>query len=143
MPLARTHKACKPRPTPEGFHQVRALSPVLSALVVAPIMKLYQIKEVGLGITLITFVDNSTIAAQTDSIEMNCCMLYHVYTFIHALFTAAGLVLEHDKSEVFHFTRAHSSADRPIDLGFAPHTGNTPRSHGLSDFKSSVLVPAA
>ncbi|KAJ3518375.1 hypothetical protein NMY22_g13710 [Coprinellus aureogranulatus] len=53
-------------------------------------------------------------------------LLYHAYAFIHALFTAAGLVLEHDKSEAFHFTRARSGADRPIDLGFAPHTGATP-----------------
>ncbi|KAJ3510741.1 hypothetical protein NMY22_g15879 [Coprinellus aureogranulatus] len=109
-----------------GVGQGSALSPVLSALVVAPIMKLYRIKEVGLGTTLITFVDDGTIAAQTDSIEMNCRMLYHAYAFIHALFTAAGLVLEHDKSEAFHFTRARSGADRPIDLGFAPHTGETP-----------------
>ncbi|KAJ3511108.1 hypothetical protein NMY22_g15758 [Coprinellus aureogranulatus] len=109
-----------------GVGQGSALSPVLSALVVAPIMKLYRIKEVGLGTTLITFVDDGTIAAQTDSIEMNCRMLYHAYAFIHALFTAAGLVLEHDKSEAFHFTRARSGADRPVDLGFAPHTGETP-----------------
>ncbi|KAJ3522438.1 hypothetical protein NMY22_g11892 [Coprinellus aureogranulatus] len=54
-----------------GVGQGSALSPVLSALVVAPIMKLYRIKEVGLGTTLITFVDDGTIAAQTDSIEMN------------------------------------------------------------------------
>ncbi|KAJ3519912.1 hypothetical protein NMY22_g12985 [Coprinellus aureogranulatus] len=46
--------------------------------------------------------------------------------FIYALFTAAGLVLEHDKSEAFHFTRACTGTDRPIDLGFAPHTGTTP-----------------
>ncbi|KAJ3499655.1 hypothetical protein NMY22_g19489 [Coprinellus aureogranulatus] len=109
-----------------GVGQGSALSLVLSALVVAPIMKLYRIKEVGLGTTLITFVDDGTIAAQTDSIEMNCRMLYHAYAFIHALFTAAGLVLEHDKSGAFHFTRARSGADRPIDLGFAPHTSATP-----------------
>ncbi|KAJ3514282.1 hypothetical protein NMY22_g14791 [Coprinellus aureogranulatus] len=88
-----------------GVGQGSALSPVLCALVVAPIMKLYRIKEVGLGTTLITFVDDGTIAAQTDSIEMNCCMLYHAHAFIHALFTAASLVFEHDKYEAFHFTR--------------------------------------
>ncbi|KAJ3500247.1 hypothetical protein NMY22_g19319 [Coprinellus aureogranulatus] len=88
-----------------GVGQGSALSPVLSALVVAPIMKLYRIKEVGLGTTLITFVNDA---------------------FIHALFTTAGLVLGHNKSEVFHFTRACTSADRPINLGFAPHTGATP-----------------
>ncbi|KAJ3527250.1 hypothetical protein NMY22_g9862 [Coprinellus aureogranulatus] len=108
-----------------GVGQGSALSPVLCALVVAPIMKLYRIKEVGLGTTLITFVDDGTIAAQTDSIEMNCCMLYHAHAFIHALFTAASLVLEHDKYEAFHFTRARTGADRPIDLGFAPHMGAT------------------
>ncbi|KAJ3527773.1 hypothetical protein NMY22_g9661 [Coprinellus aureogranulatus] len=38
-----------------GVGQGSALSPVLSALVVAPIMKLYRIKEVGLGTTLFVF----------------------------------------------------------------------------------------
>jgi hypothetical protein len=53
-------------------------------------------------------------------------MLYHAYAIVYSLFTASGLALEHDKTELFHFTRARSGFDRPLDLGYAPYTGETP-----------------
>ena len=37
-----------------------------------------------------------------------------------------GLVLEHDKSEVFHFSRNSADAFVLVDLGYAPYTGDTP-----------------
>jgi hypothetical protein len=37
-----------------GVGQGSALSPVLSALAIAPVMKLYRVKEVGLGSNLIS-----------------------------------------------------------------------------------------
>ena len=42
------------------------------------------------------------------------------------LISAMGLVLEHDKSEAFHFSRISGDADPPIDLGYAPFTESTP-----------------
>lgn len=57
---------------------------------------------------------------------MNCVMLKHAYEIIFDLFTKAGLVLEHNKTELFHFTRARGGFDRALDLGYAPYTGNTP-----------------
>jgi hypothetical protein len=53
-------------------------------------------------------------------------MLWHAYTIMHEIFTAAGLVMEHDKNELFHFTRARTGWDRPIHLGFALFTDETP-----------------
>jgi hypothetical protein len=46
-------------------------------------------------------------------------MIYHA-------FTSLGLVLEHTKSEAFHFMRARGNPDLPINLGFQPFTVNTP-----------------
>jgi hypothetical protein len=37
-----------------------------------------------------------------------------------------GLVLEHNKSEGFHFSRKHGDSNPDIDLGYAPYTGATP-----------------
>ena len=37
-----------------------------------------------------------------------------------------GLVLEHEKSEAFHFSRKHEDSNPLVDLGYAPYTGNTP-----------------
>ena len=34
--------------------------------------------------------------------------------------------LEHDKSEVFHFSRKNGDANPPVDLGYALFTGDTP-----------------
>ena len=39
---------------------------------------------------------------------------------------ALGLVLEHDKSEVFHFSRKSGDANPPVDLGYALFTGDSP-----------------
>jgi len=43
-----------------------------------------------------------------------------------------GLVLEHDKTELFHFDRSHSNHNPPLDLGYAPYTGDrllTPKTY--------------
>jgi hypothetical protein len=37
-----------------------------------------------------------------------------------------GLVLEHNKSEGFHFSQKHGGSNPDIDLGYAPYTGATP-----------------
>ncbi|KXN81427.1 hypothetical protein AN958_04603 [Leucoagaricus sp. SymC.cos] len=42
------------------------------------------------------------------------------------LFVAFGLVLKHDKSELFHFLHCKGDDNPPIDLGYAPYTGDTP-----------------
>jgi hypothetical protein len=41
-------------------------------------------------------------------------------------FESLGLVLEHNKSEVFHFSCARSFVGPAIDLGYAPYMGTTP-----------------
>ncbi|KXN92769.1 hypothetical protein AN958_03580 [Leucoagaricus sp. SymC.cos] len=42
------------------------------------------------------------------------------------LFVAFGLVLEHDKSELFHFLHQKGDDNPPIDLGYAQYMGDTP-----------------
>ncbi|KAJ2911570.1 hypothetical protein MD484_g8847, partial [Candolleomyces efflorescens] len=106
-----------------GVGQGSALSPVLSALVIAPVMKIFRTRSVGTGCTLISYVDDGDIIVQSESIDTNCVMLRHAYEIVFALMTGSGLALEHDKTELFHFTRARSGFDTPIDLGYAPYTG--------------------
>ena len=67
-------------------------------------------------------MDDGTIIAQSKSLDDNCVALSSAYAVIFDLFTKFGLWLEHDKSEVFHFDRSHSSHNPGIDLGFAPYT---------------------
>jgi hypothetical protein len=53
-------------------------------------------------------------------------MLRHAYKIVFELMTALGLALECDKTELFHFTGANSGFDHPLDLGYAPYTGDNP-----------------
>ena len=109
-----------------GVGQGSALSPVLSALVIAPIMKLFRLRPEGKLATLILYMDNGTTIVQSCKIEENCVHLYHAYQCLFEMFTKAGLVLEHDKTELFHFDRGHTEFNMPLDLGYAPYTGATP-----------------
>ncbi|KAJ2926390.1 hypothetical protein H1R20_g10713, partial [Candolleomyces eurysporus] len=115
-----------PRRADVGVGQGSALSPVLSVLVIAPVMKLFRKRSVGLGCTLISYVDDGDIIVQSSEIDMNCVMLQHAYSIVFELFTKLGLALEHDKTELFHFTRARTGFDRSLDLGYAPYTGDNP-----------------
>jgi hypothetical protein len=53
-------------------------------------------------------------------------LLKLAYGWLFRALTALGLVLEHDKSEGFHFSRSRGFSAPPIDLGYAPFTGDTP-----------------
>ena len=91
-------------------------------------MKLYEIKarRAGLDSTLISYVDDGTVIVQSKSLTDNCGVLSKAYSILFSLFTALGLALEHDKTEIFHFDRSRSRDNPPVDLGFAPYTGETP-----------------
>jgi hypothetical protein len=113
-----------PRSADVGVGQGSALSPVLSALCLAPIMRLFEQHRDACW--LLSYVDDGTLIVQSKSLDVNCALLTKAYKVIFELFTQFALVLEHDKSEIFHFDRSFSDYNPPIDLGYAPYTGATP-----------------
>lgn len=86
----------------------------------------FQLRRTDTECGLISYVDDGTVIVQSKSLNDNVQVLSKSYAILFRLFTALGLVLEHDKSEVFHFDRSHSQDNPPVDLGFAPYTGDTP-----------------
>ena len=62
----------------------------------------------------------------SKSIEINLVKLKAAYSTVFQLTHAIGFVLEHDKSEVFHFSRNSVNAFVPVDLGYSPYMGDTP-----------------
>ncbi|CAA7265986.1 unnamed protein product [Cyclocybe aegerita] len=72
------------------------------------------------------FVDNGTILAQSKQLDDNNVGLHKAYKIIYLLFVAFALVLEHDKTELFHFSRRRDAYNPSLDLGYTPHTGATP-----------------
>ncbi|CAA7269294.1 unnamed protein product [Cyclocybe aegerita] len=114
------------RSTDMGVRQGSALLPVTSGLFIAPVMKLFYIKAALLNTTLLSFVDDGTILAQSKQLDDNNVGLHKAYKIIYLLFVAFALVLEHDKTELFHFSRRRNTYNPSLDLGYAPHTGDTP-----------------
>jgi len=113
-----------PRQADVGVGQGSALSPVLSALYIAPVMKLYHMQAVALRTSLLSYVDDGTIMVQSKSLDKNRETLKDAYAVLLCLFVAIGLVLEHSKTEYFIFDRSRSDYSPPIDLGYAPYTGD-------------------
>ncbi|CAA7270658.1 unnamed protein product [Cyclocybe aegerita] len=109
-----------------GVRQGSALLPVISGLFIALVMKLFYIKAAPLNMTLLSFVDDGTILAQSKQLNDNNVGLRKAYKIIYLLFVAFALVLEHDKTELFHFSRRRDAYNPSLDLGYAPHTGATP-----------------
>ena len=64
-----------PRGADVGIGQGSALFPVLSALVIVPVMKIFRMRSTGLECTLISYVDDGDIIVQSPEIDMNCVML--------------------------------------------------------------------
>ncbi|CAA7267561.1 unnamed protein product [Cyclocybe aegerita] len=98
----------------------------MSGLFIAPVMKLFYIKVAPLNMTLLSFVDDGTILAQSKQLDDNNVGLRKAYKIIYLLFVAFALVLEHDKTELFHFSCRRDTYNPLLDLGYALHTGTTP-----------------
>jgi len=114
----------EPFPAVVGVGQGSALSPILSAFYLAPV--LWEFHTERHNAQLISYVDDGTIIVQSKTWEKNLVMLKKAYATMFQLMAALGLVLEHEKSEAFHFFRKHEDSNPPVDLRYAPYTGNTP-----------------
>jgi len=93
-----------------GVSQRLALSPILSALYLSPIFYILEncLKNLKIPILLLSFVDNSLLITQHKSISVLNVNLFCSYNVISSLLIRFGLVVEHSKTEMFHFSRLHS-----------------------------------
>jgi hypothetical protein len=107
-------------PSSVGVGQGSALSPILSALCLAPLLKEFECR-VRVAV-LISYVNNGTIIVQSDTWDKNLVKLKLAYKIMFELTQSMGLVLEHNKSEGFHFSWKHGDSNPDIDLGYAPYT---------------------
>ena len=84
--------------------------PILSALYLAPIIKMFKkrIKNLNkeIPIDILSFVDDGLLISQEKSYSLFNSFLLCSYNIISKILIDVGLVMEHDKTEVFYFTRA-------------------------------------
>ncbi|KAJ3553847.1 hypothetical protein NP233_g12553 [Leucocoprinus birnbaumii] len=108
------------RLTDMGVGQGSALSPILSALYLAPVIWLFEWWAAHVGCNVLSYVNDGTLIVQCKTLEDNLPPLREAYKIMFNLFDAFGLVMEHNKSELFHFTWQCDNANLGIVLDFEP-----------------------
>ena len=100
------------------MEQGSALSPILSALYIAPLIRIFDLRaqSLNLSTSILSFVDDSLLISQGKTYNITLLELYSSYRVVTDLMVTFGLVMEHDKSEIFHFSRAHNDLNPELDL---------------------------
>ena len=103
-----------------GVGQGSALSPILSAIYLAPIIKTFKkrlknLKE-NIPTDVLSFVDDGLLISQEKSYALSSSFLLCSYNIMSKILLDAGLIIEHSKTELFHFTRACHPPNPSIDL---------------------------
>ena len=107
-----------------GVGQGSALSPILSALYLTLFLYILEkrLKNLKIPISMLSFVNDGLIIAQNKSILSSNSQLFCSYNVLSNLLTDFGLVIEHGKTEIFHFNRSHG-AFNPLPLDLTPLGG--------------------
>ena len=104
-----------------GVGQESALSPILSAIYLALSLHILEnyLKILKIPISILLFVDDGLLVAQSKSFSISNSLLFCSYNIISFLLSRFDLIVEHSKTEVFYFTRLHGSFNLPpLDLSF-------------------------
>lgn len=102
-----------------GVGQGSALSPILSTLYLSLLLYILEnrFKNLNIPISILFFVDNSLFSVQSKSFFTSNSHLFCSYNILSKLLDSFGLVIEHSKTEIFHFSRAQGVFNPPsLDL---------------------------
>jgi len=94
-----------------GVGQGSALSPILSALYLFPLLYILgkHLKILNIPVSLLSFVDDGLFISQNKSIDVSNSQLFCSYNVLSGLLNKFGLNIEHSKTEMFHFNRSLST----------------------------------
>ena len=100
--------------------QGSALSPILSTIYLSPIIKTFKkrtknLKE-NIPTDILSFVDDGLLISQEKSYTLSSSFLLCSYNIISKILLDTGLVMEHNKTKILHFTRAQYPPNPSIDL---------------------------
>ena len=102
-----------------GVGQGSALSPILFALYIALILHILEkhLKILKIPVSILSFVNNGLLVAQSKLLTISNSNLFCSYNIIFSILERFGLIMEHGKIEVFHFSRSHGLFNPPpLDL---------------------------
>jgi len=95
------------------------LSLILSVLYLSSFIYILEnhLKNLKIPISIISFVDDSLFISQSNSFDILNSHLFCSYNILTNLLEKFGLVVEHFKTEIFHFNRLHGAFNSPpLDL---------------------------
>jgi len=98
--------------------QGSALSLVLSALYIALLLHLFErrAQALNLNTSTLSYVNDGLLVSQGRMYNKTLLELTSSYSIVSDLMASFGLVMEHDKLEIFHFSRAHNDSNPQLDL---------------------------
>ena len=98
-----------------GVGQGSALSPILSSLYLSLFLYILEnrLKNLRIPISILSFVDDGLIIAQNKSLDISNSYLFYSYNVLTKLLDNFGLVIEHLKTEIFHFSRSQGVFNPP------------------------------
>ena len=101
--------------------QESALSPILSVLYLLPFLHILenQLKnlKIPIPISFLSFVDDGLLVSQSKSFHVSNSHLFYSYNVISKFILDFGLVVEHSKTKIFHFSRSIGLFNPPpLDL---------------------------
>ena len=102
-----------------GVGQGSALSPILSTLYLSPLIYIIEkrFKNLKLPTSILSFVDDGLFIVQNKSFSISNSHLFCSYNILSNLLDSFGLIIEHSKTEIFHFNRSHGPFNPPpLDL---------------------------
>ena len=94
-----------------GVGQGSVLSPILSVLYLLPFIYILEncLKNLKIPVSIISFVNNGLFIFQSNSFDISNSQLYCSYNVLTNLLEKFSLVVEHSKTEIFHFNRSYGS----------------------------------
>jgi len=103
-----------------GVGQGSALFPILSTIYLTPVIKIFKkrlkILKENISTDILSFVNDGLLISQEKSYSLSSSFLLCSYNIMSKILIDAGLVMEHSKTELFHFTRARHPPNPSIDL---------------------------
>ena len=97
------------------IEQGSVLSLVLFTLYLFPLFYIFEkwLKNLNITVSIFLFMDNRLFIAQDKSITCSNSNLFRSYNIMTSILKRFCLVVEHRKTEVFHFSRLHSMFNPP------------------------------
>ena len=93
-----------------GVCQGSTLSPILLALYLSSFLFILEkcLKNLNIPVSIISFVDDGLFISQNKSFEVSNFYPFCSHNAMTNLLDKFSLIVEHSKTEVFHFSRLHS-----------------------------------